>query len=229
MSELPIESLIRTRSNELGLRATALVRRAGYKNIAKGLRRLQELHSGFFVGARGLIQGLPAALDLPEIVIRKAIEDSRHQIVQAKEEAWRATFKPHAVILTEKSVPEPIFIAAIIGIDQLKCVTLDADRSPLGFIDQALEALGNKLERWKGHIPCFGKPTGIIINYTPDRAVRFDLDGQPLEIFDCAYRLGEASLSISGRECTSDELRAVFFGGKSDIRRNISPYVILSS
>jgi hypothetical protein len=212
---LPIEVLIRSRSNELGLRPTDLVLRSGYSNVAKGLRRLDQLYAGNFDGASGLIERLPSALDLPKTTIEQAVEESRRQIAEAKEEAWRAAFKPHAVILTDRKRPEPLFVAAIIGIDQLKRVDFEPSSSPLTFIDQALDGLQKKLGRWKGQIPCFGKPTGIIINYSPDRAVRFDLDGQPLETFDGAYRLGSTSLSIRGRECSSEELRAVFVGGAS--------------
>jgi hypothetical protein len=212
MSEpFPIEVLIRTRSNELGLRPTDLVLRAGYKNVAKGLRRLDELYSGNFEGASGLIERLTAALNLPETTIRQAIEDSRRQIAQAEETAWRAAFKAHAVILTDRKRPEPLFVAAIIGIDQLKRVDFEQGSNPLAYIDQALNELHKKLERWNGQIPCFGKTTGIIINYRPDHAVRFDLKGQPVEMLDGSYRLGSASLSIRGRAYSSEELRAVFY------------------
>lgn len=210
MSLLPIQSLVHARSNELGLSRRDLVRKAGYTNIAKGLRRLDELFSGYFQGARGLIHGLPVALELPETTINQTIEESRRQIAEAKESAWRAAFKAHAVILTERLIPQPIHIAAIVGVDQLKCVDFEPSSSSDTFIDQALAGLHKKLDRWKGEIPCFGKPTGIIINYTPDKAVRCDLNGHPIEMFDAAYRLGQASLSIRGRECSSDELAAVF-------------------
>jgi hypothetical protein len=94
-------------------------------------------------------------------------------------------------------------------------VDFDPDSNPVTSIDQALEILRKKLKRWKRNIPCFGEPTGTIINYSPDRAVRFDLDGQPVEIFDAAYRLGRASLTIRRRECSAVQLRAVFLGGAS--------------
>jgi hypothetical protein len=212
---LPIEVLIRSRSNELGLRLTDLVLRSGYRNVAKGLRRLDQLYAGNFDGASGLIERLPSALDLPKTTIEQAVEESRRQIAEAKEEAWRAAFKPHAVILTDRKRPEPLFAAAIIGIDQLKRVDFAPASSPLTFIHQALDGLRKKLERWKGQIPCFGKPTGIIINYSPDRAVRFGLDGQPLEMLDGAYRLGQASLSIGARKCSSGELTGVLLEGAS--------------
>jgi len=213
MSEiLPIETLVRARANELGLAPVDLVRRAGYKNVAKGLRRLDKLYVGYFEGARGLIGTLPDALDVPEATIRQAIDDSRRQIAKTAEAAWRAAFKPHVVILTEKTVPHPLFIAAIIGVAELKRVDFDPDSSPVTYVDQALEGLQKKLKRWKGsRLPCFGRPTGIIVNYSPDQAVRFDLDGAPAEILDGAYRLGNASLSIRGRPFSSDELRAVLF------------------
>jgi hypothetical protein len=52
---------------------------------------------------------------------------------------------------------------------------------------------------------------GFIINYSPDCAVRFDLEGNPVELFDRAHRPGEATLSIGGRAMSHAELAAVFF------------------
>jgi hypothetical protein len=62
---LAIEVFVRNRLNDLGLAPTDLVRRAGYKNVAKGLRRLDELYAGNFESAHGLIERLPSALELP--------------------------------------------------------------------------------------------------------------------------------------------------------------------
>ena len=45
----------------------------------------------------------------------------------------------------------------------------------------------------------FGEALGLIINYSPDRAVRCDLDGNPLEVLPKAYRIGEVQLSIGGK------------------------------
>ena len=39
----------------------------------------------------------------------------------------------------------------------------------------------------------FGAPTGFVINYDPDRAVRYDLEGRALEILRGAVKLGETS------------------------------------
>jgi hypothetical protein len=72
---------------ELGLCRADLVRRASYKNIAKGLRRLDELCAGELDKTKALIRALPAALDVaPEAVVR-AIEQTRSHIAQAEETA----------------------------------------------------------------------------------------------------------------------------------------------
>ena len=39
-----------------------------------------------------------------------------------------------------------------------------------------------------------GPTTGFIVNYTPDFAVRFDLNGNPVETLYHAYRPGEVAL-----------------------------------
>jgi hypothetical protein len=95
------------------------------------LRRLDELNSGNFDNTRGLIQDLPAAVDLPETIIRQAIDNSSRQIAEANEAAWRDAFKPHAVILTERLIPQPLHIAAIVGGDRLKCVDFEPDSDPV--------------------------------------------------------------------------------------------------
>ena len=116
---LAIELLIVNRSRVLDLSRPDLMRRAGYKNIAKGLRRLDELLAGDLDKTGGLIRALPAALDVTPEVIEHAIEETRRRIAeaqeaarQAREAAWRAAFRPHAIILTERTVPQPIFVAA---------------------------------------------------------------------------------------------------------------------
>lgn len=46
--------------------------------------------------------------------------------------------------------------------------------------------------------PAFGRPVGVVINYSPDQAMQFDLTGKPIAIFDKAHRLGRAHFSIGG-------------------------------
>jgi len=214
--ELPIATLVSGRCKELSLRPVELIRRCGYQNIAKGLRRLEQLYQGYFRGCTTLIGTLPAALDLPAEVVTEAVESTKRQIHEAKEAAWRAEFVPHAVVLTEREFPQPLFAALIIGIERLLRVDFDLSEGPVTFVKQSLDGVRDKLSEWKwDRIPTFGKPVGVIVNYSPDRAVSFDLEGQPIEMMDRAYRLGEASFSIGKRPVSRGELDAIFLGGGS--------------
>ena len=66
---LEIEALVSRRCNELGLSLKGLIRECGYKNVSKGLRRLGQLYAGDFKGSAGMIDMLPAALEVPVDVI----------------------------------------------------------------------------------------------------------------------------------------------------------------
>jgi hypothetical protein len=170
----PAATLIRIRCLELGLNKARLVRLAGYKNEAKGIRRLDSLIAGDLETTRRLIHGLPAALYLPTNVISGVVEQTRQQIAAMKrrqaEQAgmeWRDNFQPHAIILTERTRPEPIFVAAIIGAERLLRVDFDLDGERESYIKKSVEGVERRLAKWNGTIPAFGQPTGLIVNYAP--------------------------------------------------------------
>ncbi len=206
---LAIDNLIGRRCTELGLTRGALARRLGFQNSTKALRRLEELCEGEFARTDALIRALPSALDVPTHDIVRAVEESKFQLDAAKikeapeeEAAWRAAFRPHAFIATERSIPEPIFVAAVLGIARLLRIDFNLALPAASFGQQALDGLHAKLVDWpelKGKIPAFGAPVGVVINFSPDRAVRCDLDGNVLDELPHAYRLGSAQLSVRGR------------------------------
>ena len=70
-----IEALVRRRCDELGLTQPELIRRCGYQNVSKGLRRLEQLRASDFKKSAGLIDKLPAALEVPVEVIKRAVEE----------------------------------------------------------------------------------------------------------------------------------------------------------
>jgi len=201
-----IGTLMTTRSQELGLTKLEIVRLAGYKNETKGIRRLNSLIAGDVETTRTLIQGLPAALNLPSHVILEAVKQTGQQIAAVRQRtaeqadaAWRAAFKPHAIILTERRIPSPMFIAAVIGAERLLRIDFDAKVSPVTSVKLALEGLKQKTGEWGSVLPGYGRPAGIVVNYRPNFGVRFDLDGTARKTFDKAYRVGQVSLLIKGR------------------------------
>jgi hypothetical protein len=65
---------------ELGIRSGRLAVRLGYRNISKGVRRLDQVCHGDLVGKEQLLANLPHALGLPEDVVAAAIQETRKQI-----------------------------------------------------------------------------------------------------------------------------------------------------
>ena len=67
------------------------------------------------------------------------------------------------------------------------------------------------LDRLPEGVPAFGEPIGFVINYSPDKAVRFDSNGQPITILDKAVRPGTAVLlRLGGRPISAEALGLVF-------------------
>src|SRR3954447_14175228 len=78
----------------------------------------------------------------------------------------------------------------------------DLSKPPITFVQQALAALPERTglgSDGKRYVTFFGEAVGFIVNYTPDQALRCDLDGQPQEVLSKAYRPGEVGLAIGGR------------------------------
>ena len=61
-SNLAIATLIRSRMTELGLTRGELSKRLGYKNIAKGIRRIDVLCDGDIEGTKQFLDVLAASL-----------------------------------------------------------------------------------------------------------------------------------------------------------------------
>ena len=201
---LLIAALICNRSEELDLSAVELVRCCGYKNIPKGLRRLEQLCRGDLAKSTALVHALPSALEVTADVVKQAVEQTHQHLREAEEVAWREGFRPHAIIVTERVIPQPIFVAAVIGVERLLRLDFDHARDPVTYVTQALDGLKQRLAKWKGMIPAFGRPVGFVINYTEDRGVRLDLEGNAVERSDHAYRLGVAQFCIGKRPISFD-------------------------
>lgn len=202
---LAIDDLVSSRCRELGLKPKDVIRRCGYANEAKGIRRFEQLQQGNFESTVGLLRALPGALELPDNSVNEAVETSKRQIQDAREAAWRASFKPHAIILTENTRPEPIFVAALIGVDTLLRIDFDLTSTQATWRTQAIDGIRARLKRWNSSwnnrrqveaysLPAFGRPIGFVVNYAVDHAVRYDLEGNAVDMLPAAYRVGRADL-----------------------------------
>jgi hypothetical protein len=180
------------------------------KNIAKGIRRIDALCDGDLEGTKQFLAALPQALETSAETVTLArdqtvreLELAEKQEAEARDKIWRENFCPHAIILTERTVPSPIFVAAMIGVEKLLHIDLDATQGPVGFVKQVLDRLPEG-------VPAFGKTVGFVINYSPDQAVRFDSNGRPIAILDKAVRPGSAILRLGGRPIPAEALGLIF-------------------
>jgi hypothetical protein len=207
VGETQISRLIEARIQELGVTRAELVRRCGFHNAPKGLRRLSEVCAGNFSRADFLLSNLPDALGLDHQVVEAAVFTAEQAEKSAQELRYRDAFRPHANIVCERSTPEPIWLAAIIGIDRLLRIEFAEESAPITYAKQALAGVKQKLAKWNSPaLPAFGRPTAVVINYTCEKAIEFDLDGKPVRVFDKAVRTGQTTLALSGRQITPNEL-----------------------
>jgi hypothetical protein len=208
-TKLPIETLITERCRDFGLSRADVVRRAGLKNVEKGLRRLDALYEGDLEKTTVLIRGLPAALGLPTETVDIAIKQTKQQLEDAaridaagREAAWRASFQPCAYLLGTESRPTQItFFAISGGSERWLRIPLDLSQPAVTFATQA-----HAVARTTPVVPFHGATVGYVVNYRPDFAARFDLNGDPVEVFDRAYTPGQVSIQIGRRKVHTEVL-----------------------
>jgi hypothetical protein len=160
-SDLAIAALIRSRMTELGLSRGEFAKRLRYKNIAKGIRRIDALCDGDLEGTKQFLDALPQALETSAETVKRALDKTVREIemaekheAEARDKVWRENFCPHAIILTERTVPSPIFVAAMIGVDKLLRIDLDATQGPVSFVRQVLDRLPEG-------VPALANPLGL--------------------------------------------------------------------
>jgi hypothetical protein len=83
------------------------------------------------------------------MMVSQAIEATKVRLQGEAEANRKAEFKPHAIIVTVRTRPEPMFVAGIIGIDRLLRIEMDLMKSPVTFPSQAITGIDEKLRRWK--------------------------------------------------------------------------------
>jgi len=168
-SDLAIATLVRSRMIELGLSRGELAMRLGYKNLAKGIRRIDALRDGDLEGTKQFSDVLPQALEISAETVERALDQTVRELelaekqeTEERDKIWRENFRPHAIILTERSVPSPIFVAALFGVEKLLRIDLDPTQRPVSFVRKVLDRLPEG-------VPAFGKPIGFVINYPRTR------------------------------------------------------------
>jgi hypothetical protein len=206
---LPIHKLVETRLKELGIRRSELTHRCGFKNVNKGIRRIEAMCAGDLESpsTRMIVKALPAALEMSEEIVDATVrgtavllEQNERRAAAERDVAWRAAFKPQAYLCGTEARPSSITMYGFSGGPErwLK-IPLDCSQPPVTYATQAQAVV-----RKTPVVTFFGPTTGFVVNYTPDCAVRFDLDGNPVEVIPRAYSPGEVALQIGSSKISSE-------------------------
>ena len=204
---LPIVTLIEERMKALGLSRRQLILRSGLSNVTKGLRRLDALkHGEDLESAVALISGLPTALELPLEVIQEAVQKSEEQLARVEEAAekerealFRANFTVSAYLIGTYPYPCPLTIYGVSGgAKKWLKIPIDLSLSPDSFAGQALSVV-----RKTPQVPFWGPTTGYVVNYTPDHAVKYDVNGAVVEVLPHAHIPGMVLLALGRRKFSS--------------------------
>ncbi|HXY58167.1 MAG TPA: hypothetical protein VEH76_06275 [Methylocystis sp.] len=212
--QLPISDLIENRQKQLGLGRSELALRRGFKNISKGIRRIDGVCAGDLnsPAARMVLTNLPAALEVEKDTVENALHTTREVMLEAerqaearREAAWRESFKPSAYLVTKGKRPSSITLYGMTGgAERWLKIPLDLSKAPVTYAAQAHE-----FAKRTPQVTFFGRTTGFIVNYTPDHAVRFDLDGNPVEHFNRAYILEQVEVFVGKRRLPERRMFAI--------------------
>jgi hypothetical protein len=192
----------------LGLGRSDLVHRFSYRGLGKGHKALSTaLLTG--VVPLHIANRLAGALDVDHALFRAVIDATmRQKRDEARgrraesERAYRASFRPHLQVQTERQVPSPIFVAALLTVARLRIVHLPD--GALTANDEARDRIIKTIiiDHWHengGRVPAFGQITGYVLVAVAgyrgvDFGLPFNITGDRTGAMQKVERLGEATL-----------------------------------
>ena len=206
--QYPIGRFILDRARALSMSRTDLVHRLGYRDLAGGHKALSAtLLTG--VTAPLIEDHLAGALNADETLVRAVIAATREQkrdeasrTRNDRERAYRALFRQHLQVQTERIVPSPIFVAALLTVARLRIIRLpdEAITADNDDRDRAIKTIILDHSRDTGGcIPAFGGITGYILVVMAgyggvDFGLPYSVTGDPAGGTQKIERLGEATL-----------------------------------
>jgi hypothetical protein len=203
----PIGRFILERSRALGIGRTDLVRRLSYQDISKGHKALSAvLLTG--VVPQDIAKHLANALEVDDAMVESLIEatetQNRDEAAARRGEgelAYLASFRSHLQVQTERAVPSPIFVAALLTVARLRIVHLPDE--VLTTNEKARDGIIKIIvtDHWRennGYVPAFGGITGYVLVLIPgygfDFGLPYSIAGDRSGAVRKVERLGVATL-----------------------------------
>ena len=161
-----------------------VVEKLGYKNISKGLRRLDDLiKSGSC--HKEIHDRLPFALGVDAVLVKDAFEETKKQLQAEREECERKHFYPHIWIVHEQTRPNSITIVGLTGIHNWKEIKLPKNINQKEWSVQE-EIVRKNIKESKPkliyHGSMFGKVTEYIYRQTYEDSILFSAEGEVINM-----------------------------------------------
>jgi hypothetical protein len=148
---------------------TEPVRRLGYRDLGNGHKALAEMLTTGTVPPL-IPQHLADALRVHEAIVAAVISATAHQRQDeacqrtlARETAHRTAFQPHLRCETEREIPEPLFVAAMLTSCRLRLVPVCSETWQVSADerDRLLKRpVQDRCREHRGHVPSFGAIVG---------------------------------------------------------------------
>jgi hypothetical protein len=221
----PIGRFILERARALGMSRSDLVHRLGYGDTESGHEALTAaLLTGLVVpqmanfltdaieADHALVGSVIAAtmrqkrdearLDHPLWKLQDAMSAKKRRRRVESERAYCNSFRPHLQVQTERAVPSPIFVAALLTVARLRIIRLPDEALTVN--DDARDRIIKPIiiDHWRengGRVPAFGGIVGyflvLVAGYAGfDFGLPFSVTGDPAGAMRKVERLGEATL-----------------------------------
>jgi hypothetical protein len=208
----PIGRLILCRAQTLSLTRRDLARRLGYREISKAHKALGTALTTRTIPVH-MRTHLAHALEVDDFLLDAVLAETarqqreeRYARIVAQESAYAASFRPHLRTETEQTIPQPIFVAALVGTARLRRVALPDQAWRLNADERDALLKRTILGHYREHdarVPAFGAIVGYsfvaVPGYGVDYGFPYDLNGDPAGPMRPVERLGEAGLGTQAR------------------------------
>jgi hypothetical protein len=206
--QYPIGRFVLDRARVLGITRSDFVHRLGYCDIGGGHKKLSRMLLTGIVPLH-IANRLAAALEVDDALFRAVIDATmRHKRDEARgrraesERAYRVSFLPHLLVQTERQVPSPIFVAALLTVARLRIVHLPDGALTANDVERDRIIKTIIIDHWRekrGRVPAFGGITGYVLvlvaGYSGvDFGLPFSITGDQSGPMQKVERLGEATL-----------------------------------
>ncbi|MEN8214744.1 MAG: hypothetical protein ABFR19_10320 [Pseudomonadota bacterium] len=185
----PLQKLTQDEMHARGVKRSELVRRMGFRNLNKGLRRLDGLLQ-YLQASDRLLPLLQRALSIPDEKLRIAVAELQEQLVADE----RARFKPIIQVIPT-TIPSPIFVAALIP--GLLNIRVPDDLASLP-ADKEFQVVCDLYRKHRERHSGWAKGKGAVYHRCYDESFELDQDCHLVKINAKHIGLSRAVLRVGG-------------------------------